>query len=60
MQQVADFGISAVARLAGCAECTVRRYDSKLGPRRDSAGRRVYTPEQVELLRHLLARKRVA
>lgn len=60
MQSITDFGVSAVARLLGRSECTIRRYDSSIRPRRDSAGRRMYSQQQVELLRNLLARGRSA
>lgn len=62
MAETTIFGVSAVARRLGVSEDTVRRWDSAscIKAARDSAGRRVFTPEQIEKLRQFVGRTRAA
>lgn len=54
--------ISAVARLAGVAEKTVRRLEGEgiVTAMRDSAGRRLFTRAQAETLQADVAKRRKA
>ena len=53
------YGISAAARRVGCAENTMRALDDVLQPFRDSAGRRLYTDQNILAARQHLGRRRI-
>lgn len=55
-EQETPQGISGAARKVECAEGTLRGLDWLLKPMRDSAGRRLYTAENIEAARQHLAR----
>lgn len=46
------FGISAAARAAGCSEVMLRAFERRgvVRPMRDSAGRRLYTPADIDVI----------
>lgn len=52
------FGISAAARAVPCAEGTLRALDRRgiITPRRDSAGRRLFTQDDINAARSHLGR----
>jgi hypothetical protein len=54
------FKIGAVARIVGCGQQAIRRYDrlELFVPRRDRAGHRVYTSEDIEVLRLIRASRK--
>lgn len=52
--------ISDLARAVGVAACTLRRYEKEgvLRPARDSTGRRLYEPADVQRVRRIVAERR--
>ncbi|HEX7044485.1 MAG TPA: MerR family transcriptional regulator [Burkholderiales bacterium] len=61
-KQATLYGISDAARAAGVAESTLRRYDRQgvISVIRDSTGKRLFTPEEIEKARQHRARSRRA
>jgi DNA-binding transcriptional MerR regulator len=57
--QVKDLGISAAARLSGCAENTLRELERRgvVHPIRDSAGRRLFGNDDIAAARRHLGRQ---
>jgi DNA-binding transcriptional MerR regulator len=60
MEQVQDLLVGAMARLLGKSEDTVRDLERRgiIQSRRDSANRRIFSPEQAERARQHYANKR--